>query len=203
MKLKYNNKSSIRTKELIWKEFTNLIEQNGNIDKIKVTDLCKRVGIERATFYCHYKSIEEVANDIRSNVIYSFFKDIEAETLQDIYNFFDRVGEYLRKYEIQFRNLANNANTVEFAFDISEICTNKVIQYVKKHTQIPINDWIEMEASFFSDGLAFQLIRYFKGRTTKSLKQILGYCKETVLETIKARTEFKENVVELNNKIQN
>lgn len=51
------------TKKLLQEGLLRLLE-NKSLDKISVTELCKESGINRATFYNHYSSPQELLTDI-------------------------------------------------------------------------------------------------------------------------------------------
>lgn len=56
-----------RTKELINNAMLELIKEKP-IEKITPTELCRRATINRNTFYSHYKSTNEVLNDIEDEL---------------------------------------------------------------------------------------------------------------------------------------
>ena len=51
------------TKKLLQEGLLRLLETK-SLDKISVTELCRESGINRATFYNHYNSPQELLTDI-------------------------------------------------------------------------------------------------------------------------------------------
>lgn len=61
------------TKKLLQEGLLNLLEEK-SLDKISVTELCRESGINRATFYNHYSSPQELLTSIEAKVR----QDLEA-----------------------------------------------------------------------------------------------------------------------------
>ncbi len=51
------------------------------IDEITVTELCKRSGVNRATFYYHYDSVQGVLLEIEKQVEAEFYEFIKRSIL--------------------------------------------------------------------------------------------------------------------------
>ncbi len=62
-----NNKRRRESKEKIEKVFIDLL-QNNEITEISVSDICKRTGLNRSTFYANYEDIYSLADTIRENL---------------------------------------------------------------------------------------------------------------------------------------
>ena len=56
------------TKKLLQEGLLRLLEKN-TLDKISVTELCRESGINRATFYNHYTSPQDLLSSIEANVV--------------------------------------------------------------------------------------------------------------------------------------
>jgi len=56
------------TKRMIQEALIRLLE-NKPIDKIKVNELCEESGINRATFYRHYETLQDILREIEADVI--------------------------------------------------------------------------------------------------------------------------------------
>ncbi|MFQ6723871.1 MAG: hypothetical protein ACLRFE_00870, partial [Clostridia bacterium] len=51
---------------------------NKDLSRINITNLVKVAGVYRATFYLHYKSLNDVINDIEKDVI-DCYEDIKSQ----------------------------------------------------------------------------------------------------------------------------
>lgn len=75
MKVKNLNHSSEKTRKLIRNTFAELIKEKQELNKITVSELVKRADINRGTFYNHYDSIYDVAEELEAEIIEVLFKD--------------------------------------------------------------------------------------------------------------------------------
>ena len=96
---KPNNKRSKESQEFIIEAFSLLL-QNKEYDKISVSDVCKKAGVNRSTFYAHYtdiydlmKSIESNLSDSMNEIFIKYASGIETQSqlFLDLFNF---VKEY-------------------------------------------------------------------------------------------------------------
>ena len=55
----YQNPLAIRAKKLMTEAFFDLLHETRS-DKIKITQLCKRAGVARRTFYTHFDKVEDI-----------------------------------------------------------------------------------------------------------------------------------------------
>lgn len=56
------------TKQMIYKALLHLLE-NKRIDKIKISELCTVSGVNRATFYRHYETLQDVLHEMQTELI--------------------------------------------------------------------------------------------------------------------------------------
>ena len=73
-RVKDANKSSLNTKAKIKDAFFKLLYERKSASKITVKELCLEAGIQRSTFYIHYRDIY----DIEDSIIDLFYKNIVA-----------------------------------------------------------------------------------------------------------------------------
>lgn len=56
------------TKRMIQEALLRLLE-NDRIEKVKISQLCEEAGINRATFYRHYETLQDTLNEIKTDLI--------------------------------------------------------------------------------------------------------------------------------------
>ena len=85
------------TKKLLQEGLLRLLEVK-NLDSISVTELCRESGINRATFYNHYSSPQELLEDLE-NRLTDRLKQIIAnlKTAEDASNQLERVCEFFQE----------------------------------------------------------------------------------------------------------
>ena len=125
------DKRIVRTRLAVFNAVFDLATEK-DLDKITVVELCERAGINKSTFYLHYKSINDCFQkcfDYFTGKILEFSKDMDYNTMADapeesVAKILDFV-EANTKYFERFRNsvVYNSAiRSVKDAF-IKEICT--------------------------------------------------------------------------------
>lgn len=204
MTVKFKSKASIKTKQMIWNEFANLLYEWGDVKRITVTEICKRIGINRVTFYSYYKSVNEISEDIKSDILNNFFTKWVINDTNDIVDFFDKIEAYILKHQECFSKLVYSKNIMNFAYNnLANISAQRITNYFLDHADARIMDWVELDIYLFNSGLISLLIQYLKGKTAKPLRQIIKFCKEITLHEIKSmqNKEHLDRLLELNKKI--
>lgn len=100
-RVKDANRSSLNTKAKIKESFFKLLNERSSASKITVKELCENAGIQRSTFYIHYKDIF----DIEDAIINIFYEKIESfipeavEGPEDIEKFFIDLFDFIKTTE--------------------------------------------------------------------------------------------------------
>lgn len=104
-RVKDANKSSLNTKAKIKEAFFKLLHERKEANKITVKELCQEAGIQRSTFYIHYKDIY----DIEDSIIDLFYKNLVeivppiVRSVEDVEKFYIEFFDYVetRKADIE------------------------------------------------------------------------------------------------------
>lgn len=172
MKVQGLNSSSIKTRKLIKKTFAELINEKKELNKITVTELVKRAGITRSTFYTHYDDIYEVGDDYQLETIELLISDdIVLTSIDDIYNYFDDIIICLKKNENIYKMLLSSDDTLTFLEKLKKLSTQKIYYALKN---IKKNDkYLELTVTFFMDGVIHELFKYFREQSDYTLDELL------------------------------
>lgn len=176
MKVKNININSKRTKEAIRKSFAELLYEKHDLDKLTVTELVKRAGITRSSFYTHYESIYDVATEFQNDTTEILLKeDIEIKTLEDVYKYIDTLTEILKENEDIYRMLLASNEQQMFFERIRNTFVNKACIALK-----PINNspYLELKMNFFMDGIISQITRHYKKNNYYTLNELNKNIKE-------------------------
>lgn len=82
-----NDRRVLRTKRLLRSVLGELIEEKG-LDGITVSDLTERAGINRGTFYLHYKDKNDLIHNLEDEILSEVLtvgEGLEDVTLEDVY----------------------------------------------------------------------------------------------------------------------
>ena len=179
MKVKNLNNSSIKTKKLIRSTFAELIKENQELNKVTVSELVRRADINRGTFYNHYDSIYDVAEEVESEVIKVLFEDNkDLNSINDIYNYLDNVITYLKENEDIYRLLLSSKEPLHFLEKLNHSILDKLYNFLSICPKISKSKSLKFDVSFFTDGVVNQVLKYFNGSSDYSLDDISSNSKK-------------------------
>ena len=171
MKVKCLNSSSIKTRNLIKKTFAELIHEKKQLNKVTVTELVKRAELTRSTFYTHYESIYDVANDYELQTIELLKSDdIKLDSKEDIFNYFSKIIKCLKDNEETYKLLLSADESVLFIEELKKIADIKVYEALKTMSN---DKYLDLNISFFMNGMMMEIIQYFRGESAYSLEELL------------------------------
>ena len=172
MKVQALNSSSKKTRKLIKKAFAELIHEKKELSKITVTELVKRADITRSTFYTHYDDIYDVANDYQLETIELLISDDNVlHSKQDIVNYFNDVFDCLKKNEDTYKMLLSSNECVFFLEKLKKMSSQKLLYTLKNICKD--SKYLELDISFFMNGLINELLTYFRDKSDYTLDDLL------------------------------
>ncbi len=144
-----NNKRRKESMERIEKVFVELL-QTKELDEIRVSDICKRAGLNRTTFYANYTDIYGLADAIR-NKLENEVTDLYEDEITQRFN----SNDYLKL----FRHIKDNQIFYQTYFKLGYDNEYKVIAYdvnlAREHFH---NQFVEYHMEFFKAGIT-QIIK--------------------------------------------
>ena len=144
-----NNERRKESMERIEKVFVELL-QTKELDEIRVSDICKRAGLNRTTFYANYADIYGLADAIR-NKLENEVTDLYEDEITQHFNSHD----YLKL----FRHIKDNQIFYQTYFKLGYDNEYKVIAYdvnlAREHFH---NQFVEYHMEFFRAGIT-QIIK--------------------------------------------
>ena len=144
-----NNKRRKESMERIENVFVELL-QTKELDEIRVSDICKRAGLNRTTFYANYTDIYGLADAIR-NKLENEVTDLYEDEITQRFN----SNDYLKL----FRHIKDNQIFYQTYFKLGYDNEYKVIAYdvnlAREHFH---NQFVEYHMEFFRAGIT-QIIK--------------------------------------------
>lgn len=186
MKVKNLNHSSEKTRKLIRNTFAELIKEKQELNKITVSELVKRADINRGTFYNHYDSIYDVAEELEAEIIEVLFEDNrELKTLKDVFKYLDDVMIYLKENEDMYRLLISSKAPQIFLEKLNKLILDKLYNSLKNSTKYGDSKSLKFDVAFFTDGTVNQVLRYFNGTSEYTLDEISENSKDILKKLFK------------------
>lgn len=153
------------------------------LSQINITNLVKVAGVYRATFYLHYKSLNDVVEDIERDVV-DCYDSIKAQMEEiDIYNnmdiLIDKVGEYI-KIDRKYLRMIISANCFNrISLKLREILNEILVSNFTKFGHFEDNDkQMMLNIGAFTGGAVFMYRDWINGLDVeydvvdKSIKQL-------------------------------
>lgn len=161
------------TKKLLQEGLLRLLEQK-SLDKISVTELCRESGINRATFYNHYNSPQDLLSSIENNVTIELKKIIgDAQTYTEIVTHVEAVCTYF--YENARTMLILNKCHADEDINKTLYDLNRNFQIYRmnsKYTNTLDQNGIHLVSVFFYSGCFKVLLEWLKNDIPMTPKEI-------------------------------
>lgn len=188
MKVKNLNNSSLKTKKLIRKVFAEMLSEKKDINKITITELTRRAGISRATFYSHYDDVYAVAEDYENDLINRFFTSERLPKMSDYKNFADDFFEYISENQNEYAMICHSTNIANTASRISNLAKSKLMEICNTDPKIKNRCYLETEISVMVDGMLSQYVKYFRKATNVTLEDLREFNKDWIQDFFTRRT---------------
>ena len=172
-----NNKRRKETLETIKKTFVELI-QNHELDQISISQLCKKAGINRTTFYACYDGLHDIADSIRKdledNMVEMYKDEIEnRKSRNDYLKLFRHIKDNQIFYRTYFK-LGYDTQLKGFGYDAkaaAKYFDNKFIQYHSEFFRAGITRiirmWLENGCEESPEDMMEIVRSEYKGRLTQ------------------------------------
>ena len=163
-----NNKRRKESMERIEKVFVELL-QTKELDEIRVSDICKRAGLNRTTFYANYADIYGLADAIR-NKLENEVTDLYEDEITQRFN----SNDYLKL----FRHIKDNQIFYQTYFKLGYDNEYKVIAYdvnlAREHFH---NQFVEYHMEFFKAGITQIIKLWLKNGCSESPEDMVEILK--------------------------
>jgi AcrR family transcriptional regulator len=158
MKVKNLNSASRKTKQKIKETFAELMNEKHELAHITVTELVKRAGITRSSFYTHYDNIYDVASDIQNETMEVLLKNTEnLTTLEDFEACIDEITKYLKENGYIYSMILSSNEVLIYADRLVKLLNKKLdiaLKIKSKETQLKM--------TFYAYGCINLIIKYFR-----------------------------------------
>ena len=188
MKVKNINSASNRTEKLIRDTFADMLYEKHDIEKIEVTELCRRAEIHRSTFYTHYDDIYQVSEALKEEVAQVLFESVQLESIEDIDLYLESIYEYLKDHDTFIRLCFNSSEVTDYVLQLGKALKQTAWETAREDPGLVDKELLELEISLISDGIVMQLIRYYHGELDTSLEEIIACGKMKIRELLLRRS---------------
>lgn len=169
-------RSAIRSKKLINTALADLLQEKP-LDKITVTDVVTRAGINRGTFYAHYADIPDVINHLIENT-FSMIREVLSQNPKQLSQLpgvlLGQIQEILESdTEFYQKVLVSSASSV-----MQEQLVAIVVDYLLQHEadySFGSHEQYVLTIRFCAGGLSNLYRQWFEGKLDITLQELTAY----------------------------
>ncbi len=160
-----NNRRRRESVEKIERVFIELL-QTKEINEIRVSDICKRCGLNRSTFYANFIDIYDLADKVREHLEREV---TELYTPEITHNY--NIGDYLRL----FRHMRDNQLFYRTYFKLGYDSQFKIAHYDTRQAERYFNNqYIDYHLEFFKSGFNAVVKKWLNSGCKESPEEIEG-----------------------------
>lgn len=174
------NNSSRKTRTLIKKVFAEMLAEKRQLDKIFVSELCKRADISRGAFYSHYDDIYSVAEDFENELIDAFFDNAKLLSAENALQFVDVFFDYIKKNDDNYRLLCRSNDLLFAAKKLTDLVSGKLMELFNEDKDFIDRQFANVEINIFVEGLTCEYVKYCRGYSAVTLEELYSYTKRWV-----------------------
>lgn len=157
------------TKRMIQEALVRLLE-NKPIDRIKVNELCEESGINRATFYRHYETLQDILREIEADLIRTMPQPRQKpRNLEDARVYLEQVCTYIYEHIDIMQVLIMNRTDEEMMQSMTAFYRDYLDSYLNT---IPIDrpseDTIEIAITLLAGGCHYLMKKCVMGQIQKT-----------------------------------
>lgn len=168
MRVKGVNKSSVGTRTKIKKAFVELLHEKKKLAEISVSELVRRVDINRSTFYAHYTDLGAVAAEIESDVTRAAL-DYELKTKEDVLAYIGSICTHFYENREMYSMLLSSRESMHSLAKLRKMICDKLLAVYRKNSS---DAMIGFKLELLTDGMAEQFIRYFRGKSSYAFEEL-------------------------------
>lgn len=131
MNTKNNQLSRATSEKIVRAVFQQISEKRKPVSRITVREICEETGINRSTFYAHYRDIYDVVEKVElrmSEMLTASMMDtlVQTGSLRKLFEqLFYFVQDYKKFYEIYFQDM-HQASVIGIAWDMIDAQTSSI-----------------------------------------------------------------------------
>ena len=168
-----DNQRIALTKRLLKEALIQLLGKK-DIQKVSISELCEKAGINRATFYRHYETPRNLLEDIGKDLFYEMLDNlVPPKTLEDFERYIEEMCTYLYENADLIRILIRCSSDQEVFRYIREIYALLLKEYEKAGVVLDMDpDSIRFMTTYFGGGGYFLLREWLTEDIQKTPKEI-------------------------------
>ena len=166
-----NNKRRQQSTVSIIRAYLNLVVSRNDIKSISVSDICKKAGINRTTFYAHFLDMDDLLRTVYERMLEEYLKVFQTETDSGTHSFdFNKLFTNIKENQIFYRIY------FKLGFDFKDIFIQNGSLDIASRFYSDL-DHLDYHIAFFEAGITAIIRKWLDGgcqETPETISKILG-----------------------------
>jgi len=188
-------RSAVRSRKLIKQALVELVKEK-DMDKITIMDIVTQADVNRGTFYAHYKSVGDVADQISNEILSAlmeFLDDFkETRLIENPLPFLTNIARFLEKDLQYYRVLINSQRSIAFFQQLKNLLMEKILSDEKKMSGIKNKDQFMISVNLFASGFVVLYQDWFNHKIKMSLNELTLHLCEIIKMSFKPYLSVKK-----------
>ncbi|NLH01242.1 MAG: TetR family transcriptional regulator [Clostridiales bacterium] len=168
---------SLITKKALGTALKQLMSEHP-FEKISVKDICDSCGLNRNSFYYHFKDKQDLIIWIFD---YEFIQKIQTREFSDLFEFYETICEYFYENKIFYAKAFEITGQNCFSDYFSEVFHHLSIENMEKYFGETDSKEKEYYARFATDALRMSLIRWLNDKTDVPPHEVTSMAKNAII----------------------
>ena len=167
----------IKTKASLQEALIELLQEK-ELDKISISELCKKANVNRGTFYLHYQDIaelfEEYFHDMTEDLRIAYYEPylLTHYKIENLSSDMIRIFHHVEKYKQFYKIVFNRKTPMMYYYQLFEIIRNYIIDSISELNL----EYKEYTASYQANaiiGLVIQWVQHDFIESPEQMNEIL------------------------------
>ena len=171
------DKRSTKTRHIIVINFLKMLECE-KIDTISVTDLCQRCEIHRKTFYSHFKKLDDIINEIFSQLIdelMNMYQEVLSGNIDGFHELFIKINDFILSNLEIYILLVKSTFQTDFISMLNDFFSNKILKNTNAFKQCSMNKY---SLYFILTGVTELYVYWLKNYDLIDIETISSVCEQ-------------------------
>jgi AcrR family transcriptional regulator len=168
-------RSAVRSRTLIKQALVDLVKDK-DIDKITVIDIVNKADVNRGTFYAHYRSVRDVADQISNEILSALMefldKYTETRLIEDPLPLLTNIARFLEKDLEYYRVLINSQPSIAFFVQLKTLLIEKIVNEAEKTLAIKNKNLFMVSVNLYASGIVGVYQDWFNHKIKMSLDDL-------------------------------
>lgn len=183
------NRNAIRSKNMLINAFVEIV-QDTPVEKVTVTNIVNKAGLNRSTFYAHFQRPEDIVKYIQRDIIenlYSFLDEVEFESLlMNPMPLMERVADFVMEREGFYGMLIRLSGANGFLEELKEAVIEKMLEDEQSLNSVSDRSMFIINLRFMTGGYVSLYRDWFNGRTDKNPYEFSKIIAKTIIDGVRA-----------------